>query len=82
MYRIYWPQAKPRDWEFMARSKETLERHPDTWGAYPDTAEGAMRIIDMEYGELRKAPDGAKSQELVHLATACLLLWRRLNGAE
>jgi hypothetical protein len=54
---------------------------------YPDTPEGMTKIIEMEYGEVMAAwkdqlGTEAVSHELVHLASACLHLWRRLNHAE
>lgn len=79
--------VKPKDWAFMEQSDETLKNLPATWIQYPNTAEGMVKIIEMEYGEVmaawkEKMGDKAVSHELVHLASACLHLWRRLNHAE
>ena len=74
---------KPKDWKFMEMSGEVLDNLPSTWRQYPDTAAGRMSIIDMEYKELHDARrDEDVSHELVHLASACLHLWRRINNAE
>ena len=73
----------PKDWAFMEKSGEVLASMPDTWKAYPDNEAGMMSVIDMEYNELKNAmTDKDKSCELVHLASACLRMWRRLNHAE
>ena len=72
---------KPKDWLFMKTSGEILKDIPDTWKAYPQTIEGAMSIIEMEHKELM-APTADKSKELIHLASACLYAWRKLNHAE
>ena len=79
--------VKPKDWAFMQQSGEVLKNIPATWMQYPNTAEGMVKIIEMEYGEVmaawkEKMGDKAVSHELVHLASACLHLWRRLNHAE
>jgi len=82
-----WTKDKPKDWAFMEQSGETLRSLPPTWMQYPNTQEGMVKIIEMEYGEVMaawkdKMGDKAVSHELVHLASACLHLWRRLNHAE
>ena len=78
---IIYPQKKlPKDYAFMEESEKVLKDKPVTWKVYPDSIEGAKKIIDMEYKELQESKD--KSHELVHLASACLLLWRKLNNAE
>lgn len=78
MRYIYIPEReKPADYAFMEESEKVLNDIPDTWKAYPQTIDGAMNIISMEYKELQNAKD--KSHELVHLASACLHLWRMLN---
>lgn len=70
-------QAKPQDWPFMEQSGKVLENHPATWDAYPDTEEGMIGILKMEYGEFAKATTVKdRMHELVHVASACLLLWR------
>ena len=67
------------DWPFMQESEEVLTNIPDTWKAYPNTMQGKCDIIDMEYCELQKAMTiEEKRHELVHLASACLYLWREL----
>lgn len=74
---------KPKDWAFMKQSGNVLKNHPATWMSYPNTIEGARGIIDMEYNEYKNASSYQDiSHELVHLASACLLLWRKLNNAE
>ena len=76
-------EALPEDWEFMEQSGEVLKNLPATWKAYPDTEEGRMGIVQMEYGELMKAKtDKEKMHELMHLASACLHLWRFYNAAQ
>ena len=82
-----WTKDKPKDWEFMVQSGKTLKNLPPTWMSYPDTPEGMVGIIEMEYGEVMaawkdKLGTEAVSHELVHLASACLHMWRRLNHAE
>ena len=82
-----WTKDKPKDWEFMVQSGQVLKNLPATWMQYPDTPEGMTKIIEMEYGEVMAAwkdqlGTEAVSHELVHLASACLHLWRRLNHAE
>lgn len=73
----------PKDWEFMEQSGEVLKNLPATWRAYPDTEEGRMGIVKMEYGELMKAQtDKEKMHELMHLASACLHLWRLYNATD
>lgn len=82
-----WTKDKPKDWAFMQKSGEVLKNLPATWMQYPNTPEGMTKIIEMEYGEVMaawkdKLGTEAVSHELVHLASACLHLWRRLNHAE
>lgn len=82
-----WTKDKPKDWEFMVQSGNTLKNLPPTWMSYPDTPEGMVGIIAMECGEVmaawkEKMGAEAVSHELVHLASACLHMWRRLNHAE
>ena len=71
----------------MQQSGEVLKNIPATWMQYPNTVDGMVKIIKMEYGEAMGAVKDqlgteAVSHELVHLASACLHLWRRLNHAE
>lgn len=74
---------KPKDWAFMKQSGNVLKNYPATWMSYPNTVEGVRGIIDMEYNEYRNVESYQDiSHELVHLASACLLLWRKLNNAE
>ena len=76
-------QNKPRDWKFMEESALTLSNLPETWTAYSTDEGGRMGIIDMEYGELKKAQTKEeKMHELVHVASACLHLWRLYAGIE
>ena len=82
-----WTKDKPKDWEFMVQSGKVLKNLPPTWMSYPDTPEGMVGIIAMECGEVmaawkEKMGTEAVSHELVHLASACLHMWRRLNHAE
>ena len=82
-----WTREKPKDWAFMEQSGEVLRHFPATWNQYPNTEAGMMKIIEMEYGEVMTACKDdlgteAVSHELVHLASACLHMWRRLNHAE
>lgn len=82
-----WTKDKPKDWAFMEQSGKVLKNLPATWSQYPNTIEGAKKIIEMEYGEVMAACNDrlgteAVSHELVHLASACLHLWRKLNHAE
>jgi len=82
-----WTKEKPKDWAFMQQSGEVLKNIPATWMQYPNTVDGMVKIIEMEYGEVMAAVKDqlgteAVSHELVHLASACLHLWRRLNHAE
>lgn len=70
-------QKKPRDWEFMQQSGDVLRNLPETWTAYPDNEGGRLSIIEMEFRELMNAKGTeAREHELVHLASACLHLWR------
>lgn len=73
-------KEKPSDYTFMEESERIMKNHPDTWNVYPKTLDGAMGIIKMEFKELENSKD--KSQELVHLASACLYAWRMLNDTE
>ena len=76
-------QGRPRDWKFMEQSALTLNSLPETWTAYPSDEGGRMGIIQMEYGELMKAQTKEeKMHELVHVASACLHLWRLYAGLE
>lgn len=76
-------KARPKDYAFMEQSEKVLSNIPDTWKQYPDNIEGMCKIIDMEYNELKMAKTtDTKSHELVHLASACLHLWRKLNNVE
>lgn len=76
-------QAKPEDWPFMEQSGMVLKNHPETWKAYPQTEEGMLGIIKMEYGELMKAATVEdRMHELIHVASACLLLWRHYNESK
>ena len=70
-------QQKPKDWEFMHQSGEVLRNLPETWTAYPDTEGGRKAIVEMEFKEFMDAKTTeAREHELVHLASACLHLWR------
>lgn len=80
MLLVFDKKEKPKDYAFMEESEKVLKDRPVTWKVYPDSIEGAKKIIDMEYKELQESKD--KSHELIHLASACLLLWRKLNNAE
>lgn len=76
-------QQKPRDWKFMEESAKTLNNIPETWTAYSDNEGGRMSIIGMEYNELKQAKTKEeKMHELVHVASACLHLWRLYAGTE
>ena len=76
-------QNRPRDWKFMEESALTLNHLPETWTAYSSDEGGRMGIIDMEYGELKRAQTKEeKMHELVHVASACLHLWRLYAGIE
>ena len=83
---IILPEEKkemPKDWAFMEKSGKVLADIPETWKQYPDNESGMMSVIEMEYGELRNATtDKQKCHELVHLASACLRLWRRINHVD
>ena len=68
------------DYPFMKKCEEILNNFPDTWKAYPDDEIGACKILDMEYQEYKKATTKEdKSHELVHIASACLNMWRKYN---
>ena len=72
---------KPEDWEFMRQSGEILDNPPDTWKAYPDTVTGKVSVVKMEYEEfLKTTNEEDMKHELIHLASACLCLWRKLNN--
>lgn len=76
-------KAFPKDWPFMEQSGEVLNDLPKTWRAYPDNEAGRMNIVTMEYNELVKAQTPTdKMHELVHLASACLHLWRLYHDTE
>ena len=73
--------ADPDDWPFMEQSGKVLANIPDTWKAYPNTEAGMMDIIKMEFGEVTRAGSPKERMaELVHLASACLHLWRHYNA--
>lgn len=83
MFLLFEEKEKPKDWKFMECSAKVLQNLPNTWKKYPLNEKGRHAIIDMEYNELKNAEDmDTISQELVHLASACLFLWRKLNHAE
>ena len=70
-------QSKPKDWEFMEQSGDVLRNLPETWTAYPDNEGGRRAIIEMEFKEFMNAKTTEEREhELVHLASACLHLWR------
>ena len=70
-------QSKPKDWEFMKQSGDVLRNLPETWTAYPDNEGGRRAIIEMEFKEFMNAKTTKEREhELVHLASACLHLWR------
>lgn len=72
---------KPKDWAFMAKSEQVLNNIPETWKQYPNSVQGKTEIIDMEYNEFKQAQTIKERQhELIHLASACLNLWRTLEG--
>lgn len=72
--------VRPDDWPFMEQSEKVLANIPDTWKQYPADEAGMMGIINMEHCELKRAStDEDKMHELVHLASACLHMWRMLN---
>ena len=74
---------KPKDWKFMEEAEKVLANIPDTWKTYPRNEQGMCDIIDMEYKELKEAIGKEnKKHELIHLASACLNLWRKLNNVE
>ena len=79
--------AKPADWAYMEMSGKVLKDPPETWKVYPDNEEGARAIVDMEYHELKNAiainaPKEDVMRELVHLGSATLAMWRKLNAAK
>lgn len=72
---------KPKDWAFMEQSEKVLNDIPDTWKAYSKTVSGKTSIIEMEFNEFKEAQTiEEKQHELIHLASACLNLWRTLEG--
>lgn len=74
---------KPKDWAYMEQSGNVLRNIPDTWKQYKDDISGRIAIIDMEYNEFKQTKTTEDmSRELVHLGSACLHLWRKLNHAE
>lgn len=74
-------KEKPADWAFMAESEKVLNNIPDTWKAYSKTVAGKTGIIEMEFNEFKEAQTKEEKQhELIHLASACLNLWRTLEG--
>lgn len=78
---------RPNDWSYMEESEKVLNNPPQTWRAYPDSKEGRLGIINMEYQELQNAIVAGKSneeimKELVHLGTATLHYWRLLHAPE
>ena len=74
---------KPKDYKFMEKSERVLANIPAIWKQYPYTEEGLMSIVEMEYNELKAATSTEqKKHELVHLASACLYLWRRLSNVD
>lgn len=74
---------RPKDWEFMRQSGEVLRNIPDTWKPYPNDVAGNLDIITMEYEELMKTETKEeRMHELVHVASACLRLWRLCNDAK
>lgn len=74
---------KPADWAFMEKSGEILNNLPNTWKQYPPTEAGMVGIIDMEYNEFKNTSTvDEMKQELVHLASACLHLWRKLSNVK
>ena len=76
-------EEKPKDWAFMEKSSKVLSCLPTTWKQYSQNELGRMKIIEMEFNELKNAPDlCSQSQKLIHLASACLHLWRYINHAE
>lgn len=80
-------QPKPNDWAFMEQSGEVLKDIPETWSRYPKTENGMKSIIEMEFEEFMQTEAKGlsvkdRSRELVHLASACLYLWRYLNNVE
>ena len=73
-------QYLQKDKAFMEGCIEVLTNIPETWKKYPDTIEGACKIVDMEANEITRAiTKEDKSCECIHLASACLNLWRKLN---
>lgn len=80
MLIVFDKKEKPKDYAFMEQSDKVLKNIPNTWKAYPNSIDGAFKIIEMEYKELMESKD--KSKELVHLASACLYAWRKINHAE
>lgn len=86
-YGTTWEEVKnrdkPKDWKFMEEAEKVLANIPDTWKTYPRNEQGMCDIIDMEYKELKEAVGKEnKKHELIHLASACLNLWRKLNNVE
>ena len=74
---------KPKDWPFMEDSGKVLDNIPNTWKQYPNDEAVRVKIIDMEYLEFKQAKTkDAMKHELVHLASACLYLWRKLSNVE
>lgn len=80
-------QTDLKDWPYMKQSDEVLKNPPQTWAAYPGTTAGMKAIIDMEYQEFINAYTAGKPmeeimQELVHLGSATLALWRKYHAAQ
>lgn len=75
--------TKPKDYKFMEESEQVLNDPPATWMKYPYSEDGLMSIIDMEYNELKEATTTEqKKHELIHVASACLHLWRKLSNVD
>ena len=68
-------------YEFLKQVETVLQNTPDTWKQYSEDYEGACKILEMEYCELKKVVTlQHKKEESIHLALACFNLWRTLNA--
>lgn len=68
--------------DFIKKVLEILSSKPKEWEKYSSSEKGINTIITMEYNELMNSNSlEDKKHSLIHLASACVSLWRKLNNA-
>lgn len=70
--------------QFLKILQDVFEETPETWKQYPDTQDGRLGIMDMEFKEFKQALSKNKDKneickELMHVVGACFYMYKELT---